>query len=807
MKKSALLFFLAGTSALTAMPAYAQDAGAASIGLEEIVVTAQRREENLQRVPVAVTAIGADDLDQLRVTNIKDLQGLAPNLQLNTQGLASNPTVNIRGVSSGVSNNAVDPKVGIYLDGVYIGRTVGSIFDLADIGRVEVLRGPQGTLFGRNATGGALSLTSQNPTGEFGVKGSLSVGSDEARRAKFSLNLPEFGPFSARISYLHDEIEGDTKNSIGGETIDLRPRAAEWPVLKFADRLGSRDVDGVQLAVRGDFDKLVADYRFDYTDSNNTGRAMQNLGLMPADSLAGLVGGLWAFTPAFGGTANESLSRLDTVANGTSEEHVETWGHSLTLAYKLNDAVTLKSISAFRGFTQDPNIYDLGATGGIRFSRTQLGTPAIPAFGIPGSGLLAGDLGTIFANPPGPNDYTWGLLTSRSTKQKQFTQEFQVQVEEEKYNLTAGVFYFHENSPAVDILGIVQPIEDGVVVVDPLLDSIFGSGTTRTRSINDSLAGYAQGTYHITDQWDVTAGFRYTEDERESTISEVAPAQGALVGLGAYKQKFNKTTFNGVLAYKPTQDVTGYVKVSTGYVAGGLLSGIPYDPETLTAYEAGVKSQLFDNRLRANVAVFYSDYKDLQIQNFLNGVQTFENAGKAALSGFEVELVALPMEGLTLEGNVGYTDTNYKEFITTDPRTGLRGDVSDIARTTYKSDWTARIGAAYEAKRFGNGMYPFIRGDANWRSDYALTALPLYTSIGGPIAPINEEGRIRPSYWVFNGRLGVADIPVGNGMAALSLFGNNIFDKDYIAFGTPVAALQGSYERGATYGVELGFEF
>jgi iron complex outermembrane recepter protein len=795
MKKSALVFFLAGTSALTAMPAYAQDAAASEGGLKEIVVTAQRREENLQKVPVAVTAIGADDLAQLRVTNIKDLQGLAPNLQLNTQGLASNPTVTIRGVSSGVSNNAVDPKVGVYLDGVYIGRTVGSIFDLADIGRVEVLRGPQGTLFGRNATGGALSLTSQTPTGEFGVKGTVSAGSDDARRAKFSVNLPQFGPFSARISYLHDEIEGDTKNSLAGETIDLRPRAAEWPVLRYADRLGARDVDGVQVAVRGDFDKLTADYRFDYSDANNTGRAMQNLGLMPADSLAPLVGGLWAFTPYFGGTANESLSRLDTVANGTSEEHVETWGHSLTLAYKLNDAITLKSISAYRGFTQDPNIYDLGATAGVRFSATQLGY------------LLAGNVPGVLANPPGPHDYTWGLLTSRSTSQKQVTQEFQVQVEEEKFNLTAGAFYFHENSPATDILGVVQPIQNGVVVVDPTLDFIFGGGTTRTRSINDSIAGYAQGTYHITDQWDFTAGFRYTEDERESTISEVAPAQGAIVGLGTYKQKFNKTTYNAVVTYKPTTDITAYAKVSTGYVAGGLLSGIPYNPETLTAYEAGVKSQLFDNRLRANLAVFYSDYKDLQIQNFQNGVQTFENAGKAALSGFELEVVALPIEGLTLEGNVGYTDTDYKEFITTDPRTGLRGDVADIARTTYKSDWTLRLGGSYEFAKFNNGMYPFIRGDANWRSDYALTALPLYSSIGGPIAPINDSGRIRPDYWVFNGRIGVADIPVGRGTTSVSIFGNNIFDEDYIAFGTPVAALQGSYERGATYGVELGFEF
>jgi len=811
MRKSILGLFLAGTSALCAVPAFAQESGTG--GLKEIVVTAQRREENLQKVPVAVTAIGADDLAQMRVTNIKDLTGLAPNLTLNTQGLQSNPTVTIRGVTSGVSNNAVDPKVGIYLDGVYIGRTVGSIFDLADIARVEVLRGPQGTLFGRNATGGALSLTSALPKGEFAVKGSLSAGNDDARRAKISVDLPQVGPFSARVSYLHDEIEGDVKNSLAGETIDLRPRAPEWPVFRFTDRLGSRNVDGVQVAIRGDFDKLTADYRFDYTDSNNTGRAAQNLGIIPTDSTAGLVGGLWALTPLFGGTANQSVDRLKTVAAGTSEEHVETWGHSLTLEYKLNEAVKLKSISAFRGFEQDPNIYDLGATGGIRFSATQLGVPAIPAFGIPGSGFLAGDLATVFGNPPGPHDYTYALLTSRSTKQKQFTQELQVQVSQEKYDLTAGIFYFHENSPATDVLGIIQPISNGVVVVNPLMDAIFGSGTSRSRAKNDSTAGYVQGTYHITDQWDVTAGMRYTEDEREVNISEVAFAQGAAVPIGDYNFKFNKTNYNVVLAYKPSSNITAYAKVSTGYVAGGLLSGIPYNPETLTSYELGLKSQLFDNRLRANLAIFYSDYKDLQIQNFVNGAQTFENAGKAALSGFELELMALPMEGLTLDANVGYTDTDYKKFLTTDPRlplsplgAGVIGDVADIAESTYKSDWTLRFGVQYEAPKFSNGMYPYIRADANWRSEYPLTALPIYSFAGGPIDPLNDE-RVREAYWLLNGRIGLADIPVGRGKTSLSIFGNNILDEDYIDFGTPVLALQGQYARGATYGVELGFEF
>ncbi|MCA9262037.1 MAG: TonB-dependent receptor [Planctomycetales bacterium] len=408
---------------------------------------------------------------------------------------------------------------------------------------------------------------------------------------------------------------------------------------------------------------------------------------------------------------------------------------------------------------------------------------------------------------PGPHDYVYTLMTARSTKQKQFTQEFQLQVAETKYDLTAGAFYFHENSPATNILGIFQPVVNGVAIVDPTLDFIFGSGPSSDRSINDSIAGYVQGTYHITDQWDFTAGARYTEDKRKSEIYSVAAAQGSIIGIGTYKVKFDKTNYNVVLAYKPNRNITAYGKVSTGYVAGGLLSGIPYNPEELTSYEIGVKSQLFDNRLRANAAVFYSDYKDLQIQNFINGVQTFENAGKANLTGFELEVMALPMQGLTLEGSVGYTDTSYDEFLTTDPRTGLKGDVADIADTSLQSKWTLRLGAQYDAPKFENGSFVTGRIDANWRSKYPLTTLPIYNAGGASLATLDSTGRMRDAYWLVSGRVGLANIPAGSGTASLSLYGDNIFDEDYVAFGPPVLALQGTYGRGATYGVEFGFQF
>ena len=814
---------LAGISSFATTAALAQTADPAEPPavqgqLADIIVTAQRREESLQKVPVAVTAIGAEQLDQLRVTNVRNLAGLAPSLQINTQGLQSNPTIIIRGVASGTSNNAVDPKVGIYLDGVYIGRTVGSIFDLSDIQRVEVLRGPQGTLFGRNATSGAISLVTAAPSGDFGVRGSLSYGNYDAKRAKLSVDLPAFGPLSVKLSYLHDEIEGDYRNLLGGRTIDLSTRDPSFGTQRIADRLGERNVDGVGVAARLELGDLTADYRFDYTDARATGRAVQSFGVIP-DASGQLLGPIIALQPLFGGITNISTDRLTSVANATSTEHVVTQGHSLTFTYPLSDSITLKSISAYRKFRQDPNIYDLAASGGLRFTTAQL------------QALLAGNVAGVLdrANAPGPNDSFFSLLTARSTSQKQFSQEFQLQLTSDPFDLTAGLFYFHENSPATDILGIFQPVADGVVVdtstvgvipnlpvgqltfditgdgvVDaadsnPSLDSIFGSGVTRTRAINDSYAAYGQLTYHLTDTIDLTGGLRYTIDKRENRISAIAGGQGGQLGVGDYKVDYKKATWAAILTWRPSDRVTAYGKVSTGYVAGGILSGIPYEPETLTAYELGLKAQSWGNRLRANFALFYSDYKDLQTQNFINGRQFFNNAGKASIKGFEVEVDLVPVRGLTLSGNLSYTDFNYKSFI-------LNGvEVADVARTTYSSKWQGRASAQYDMSDMTMGGHISGRVDARYRSRAPLVSAPFY-DLSGNVADL-ERYAFTKSYWLVDGRIGWMDMPIGGGKASLSLFGQNLFNQHYNPFGAPVLHLVTSYERGRTYGVELGLSF
>ncbi|MBN7795905.1 TonB-dependent receptor [Parahaliea mediterranea] len=791
---TALLACLLGPGVATgALAQQASDAGAA-IGragaLEEIVVTAQRREENLQSVPIAVTALGAHDIQQLRITNINDLSSLAPNLSITPQGQQTIPALAIRGVVSGTSDNAVDPKVGIYVDGIYVGRSVGAIFDLADIERVEVLRGPQGTLFGRNATAGALSIVTAAPTGEFGLRADASLGSDNARRGKLTLNLPEWRGLRTKLSYLYDEIDGYADNLLGGRNIDLSARAAGFGKLRYADQLGGKEVNALHFAAQYDAtERLSIDYRFDYSDSDTVGNPVQIVGPLE-DQTGQLWGGVLAFQPLTGGVTNQSTARLDPVANASSVEHVETLGHNLTLTWEASDALTLKSISGWRELDQDPNIFDLTATGGVRFSSAQL------------FALLGGNIGGALdpAAQPGPNDSFFSLLTARSTEQEQFSQELQLQVSTERYELVTGLFYFEEESPATNVLGVFQPVVDGVVMANPLLDALFGSGTTITEANNDSSAAYAQLTWYLNDSVDLTGGLRYTSDNRELRIDSLAGATGAVFGPGDYQVDYEELTYTGTITWRPTADITTYAKVSTGYVSGGLLSGIPYEPETLTSYELGFKSQLLENRLRLNLAAFYSDYEDLQIQAFLNGRQFFDNAGKASIEGAEAELEWLPADGLTLTASVGYTHHSYDEYFQRSADNTFV-DITDDVSQQFVPKTTGRLSAQYYAPTFGNGMQAFGRVDGVYQGDTMLTANTLRDP-EGQLSSLNDARELA-GYWRVGARLGLAGIRLGDAELTASLYGDNLLDEDYYPNANTAFALTRMYARGRTYGLEL----
>lgn len=761
-------------------PGQATPARAAG-GLEEIVVTAQRREENLQNVPVAVTAISASTLANFRVTNVQNISGLAPNVKLSYQGSQINPQIQIRGVASGVANPSVDPKIGIYVDGVYIGRTTGATFDLPDIERVEILRGPQGTLFGRNATGGAISLTTAAPTGELSVAQDLSIGNYEMRRSRTTVNLPRLGPLSVKVSYLHDEAEGRARNLIAGKTLDYSQVLPRFGTLRAAKTLGARNTEAVQAAARLDFGNgFTADYRFDFNDSNTTGEPVQFFG--PIGSTAPLAGAVIAFQPLFGGTTNISRERIRDVANFSTVQHLRVQGHSLTLNWDASDLISVKSITAYRKYRQDPAMHDLGASGGYRFSTAQLGA------------LLTGRAALIPTLPVTANDQFSFLRSARQSDQQQFSQEVQFVVTTKAVDLTAGAFYFHEKSGGIDYLGIFQPADAGVIRRTPF-DASFGNGTTEVRAVNDALALYGQATVHITDKLDITGGLRFSVDDRELNLVQIVAASGGGLQPGVYKLSYNRVNYTAIASYRPSENVTAYGKVSTAYVAGGILAGTPYAPESLIAYEGGVKFQAFGSRLRANFAGYYMNYKDIQIQQFINGVQLFQNAGKAHTYGAELEVDAVPTRGLTLGGTFGYQRFIYDEYL--DRGVNLASNATP--RDTPK--FNMRLSGQYDFPEFNGGGNLFARIDSRFQTRSEVGTF-------GTGSPALDAFVFVKKNWLVDGRIGVVKLPLGGATVGSSFFMQNIFnDNDVLSFAPTAVNQIGVFRPGRTYGLDFSVRF
>jgi len=344
-----LLLACVAPCAVASIPAAAQDQPTNSAGtLEEVVVTARRVQENLQSVPTAITAFTAQQLKEQQILSFGDIANNVPNLNLQTQfGEPATPFITIRGFSNGTLNPSVDSPVGLYIDDVYIGRAVGAAFDLADLEQLEVLRGPQGTLFGRNATGGALSFHTKKPTGQFDAHLDTTFGDYNLKRVKATVDTPEVAGFAARLTVLHTENDGYVKNSAAGHVTVLPD---PFGTIRAADSFGENDQTGVALAVSySGVDRLSVDYKFDFTNQVQSQLATQGLGFASADGFQQLL-----VQDQGPGRVPVSHNRLGTLPLGfNTPGNLTVIGHSLTAQYELTDDIKLKSITAFRTMRED----------------------------------------------------------------------------------------------------------------------------------------------------------------------------------------------------------------------------------------------------------------------------------------------------------------------------------------------------------------------------------------------------------------------------------------------------------------------
>ncbi len=750
--------------------------------LEEIVVTAQKKAESLQDTPISLAAFDEEKLEVGGIQGLADLSGNVPSLAIEPFP-TSNATLRfyIRGIGVIDAQVTQDPAIGVYMDGVYIARSSGNALDIADLQRVEVLRGPQGTLYGRNTTGGAINLITKAPSVD-GVQFTqkFSVGNRNYAQSKTSLNYPFSDEFAAKISLIGSQKDGFVENT--------------GPGSDFGDRkvLGSR-VDLRWLPT----EQLSLDYG--YEDSTTTYvNYMYQAVLTPE----GNKGQAEIFKRYGESQSVYSSRRLKSLASGAPMEDSTTdiSGHTFKATYGF-DNHELKYIGAYRELS-DASYADL--SGGAGSTSYRLDTHAYDG---PASDFAYG----------GPTP-----LWIPTTTQSQWSHELQLtgSLFDDSVSYITGAFYFtekaredrhvpqHQFSTAISpdqTADVVAALRDlGVLPVNALLPRLVNFTALDNSIVNDALALFGQATWtpDLLDQrMHFTFGFRHSEDQREAVkfrtsdtyVEYSLNGQGAAVPLSSAEEfqhekasrTFSDNSMSFIAEFDATDTINTYAKYVEAYKSGGFNTRDPqvsgesgeasdgkdygygfaegFEPEHVKSYELGIKTELLDRRLRLNADVFLTDYDDMQI-NFLiigtvNDTKT-RNAGNARLYGFEIDGNWLATDDLLLNASYAYLNAEILEVTDTfgaDVTNQYQFSSAPPHSYTVSGDWTA------------------LRGD-----DWQLNAHLGYNYVGKRLggAKAGQPVQLDP-YGIVNARLGVDGLRLGSGNLSVALWGKNLLDEDY----------------------------
>jgi iron complex outermembrane receptor protein len=758
--------------------------------LESIVVTAEKREENLQVVPVAVTAFTAQTLAEAHYQNIESLSGVAPGISVRPSPGGNNaPDVTMRGVY-GSNAFASDSGIAFYIDGVYLSSTLGSDVDLADIERIEVLRGPQGTLFGRNAIAGAISIITREPTGKTELHQQLSFGNLNQFKSKTRFDSPSWGDFSFSLTYLHDQQDGDVRNYGGGRAWNYGPATNTYGFRTSPSTLGGHWTDSVLAALKYDSEAFKAVYRFNYQhklfDPVAVGILTFSTGPGANAFLSSLFGSFYqAQNPTI--RTPVSAQRPNAVNNWYSTPSLDTdQAHSITVTAPIGDKVNIKNLLAWRRYHFDTT-NNLSGMGGI-FS---------PLYPPPNVAPLL----------PIEND-TQG-------DQNSFQEELDVNIDTQWVHSTIGYLHYFSHD-----------IEGGLpnVLNAPYGNGLFPSGgpayinfvaqATPGVLLNDvhltSDAIYTQNEIHIIPKLDLVLGARGTSDHRGGLDNSPTPAApGAPVTYNS-----NTPTYLIGFNYQLSDDIFTYVKWSTAYISGGRIANVPFNKETANSYEAGIKSDLLDHKLRVNLALFTVDYKGVQVlTNPAQGCrgipgisvyasQCIVNGGNERATGAEVEVSWVPVEGLTVGGNLSYTHISLSDV----PQPLLAVDGSYHA--VFLPSWTGQLSAQYRGPDLNAlGDMDLLHGThvtGRIEADYVSNA---NGSTPNSTAAVAQATQI-PARTIINGRLGLAGFQIGSGEGEIALFARNLTNNKAINYDFNSAAnIPVNFQPARTYGIDLLVSF
>ena len=585
--------------------------------IEEVVVTARRKEESLQKVPISVSAISGGELDNRGFNSLTDIQKSAPNLAFTTGqgGNSGGVSAFIRGVGESDFLLTSDPAVALYIDGVYIARSYGATTQLLDIDRVEVLRGPQGSLFGKNTIGGAINVSTRLPDGGRDIQADLRLGSYDSRQLRASGQMPLSDELALGLSYLNKKADG-------------------WQKLDSGGTQANENVQAARAALRWLHDDIDAALSVDGLHQHQNGSAHSMIAFTPT-----LFSGLYSGFVAPCCEPDAHLGRTD-ADRRLSRDDADVLGASFTLRFPALGG-TVKSITGARQVSAD-------------FGRDGDGSSRLN---------YAGEIHDEHAR--------------QYSQELQFARNFH----DDKVQTLFGVYAFSEIANDHTILytaeGLYEPLRDSGLVPDAGALDFNVDFKNRQKTTNYALFGNV--TLALSDAFSLDLGGRYTYEKKQfrQRATRIYAKLPLLGDIPEYELDENWSAFTpkAVLSYQFDPETMGYFSLSQGFRSGGF-NGRPtspqeigsYDPEKLTSAEIGLKTQLFDNRLRINSDIYYNRYKDMQLSVSSAGeggipfVRT-ENAGEAEMFGFESEVTAVLNTWLTLDGSIGYLHAKYLEYV------------------------------------------------------------------------------------------------------------------------------------------------
>ncbi|WP_380874809.1 TonB-dependent receptor [Sphingomonas sp. DBB INV C78] len=629
---------LCGAAALIAMaaPAQAQDAAtdpalAAADAGDEIVVIARRREERLIDVPIAVSAVSGAELERQGAVDLGSIQGSVPNVNL-VQGRGSSSTANIfiRGIGQPDALQTFDPAVGVYVDGVYMSRIQGALFNLFDVERVEVLRGPQGTLYGKNTIGGAVNIISRKPDLDtLAAAGSLTYGRFDQWLINGYVSAPLVtDKLAVSLAGVYDKRDGIVTDPLTGQKYNDRNTQAVRGIVR------AQPTETVELILSGDYTRQRTDLTLGYATA-----PLIQTSLFPV--------GVSVAVPAHP-YGDYDYKASTSFQNGEGQK-LDHWGVSLTANVDLSDAFTLSSITAYRDLQTDFFV-DIDAT--------------------------EVEMGDVFVG----------------TRQHQFSQELQLKYSADKLNGVFGLYYLeetvksHQEAYADDLFTFLGgPVTFTRLIDDKQKTRSYAAFGQLTYDFTDQFAVTAGLRY---------TKEKKTYNRITTTISSLAALNGLTFAFpdnlpaplnGDDDASFDAWTPSVTLSYKPSRDSLLYLSAARGFKSGGfngransladltlVVDGVPtlvtrFKPETVWTYEAGAKASLLDGRVRLAGDVFYSDYEDFQARVGggtigSTGVFPVINAGKLRIWGIEAEATVKPTDPLTLRASFGYLNAKYEEF-------------------------------------------------------------------------------------------------------------------------------------------------